>query len=156
MEWDYFARVKDVAGIIHIKQWREWRMSGIAYEFGDTTYDCSNRTMLTTAQGTIKQGRNRGASKDVKGYWLDILNGPFVSHGVEIDSSSAEHSNAFVQGLFEVVNKGTGAEQYRHHTVEVAMYNLINFMWELEVRFRCSCLDRCDMIGSCLIIAFKR
>lgn len=108
-------------------------MKGIAFEFGDTTYTCANRTMVTSTKGTIKRGRDRGASKgDVKGYWLDVLNGPFVSHGVEIEDSQ-EH--AFARGLFKVVNKGTGAEQQRHHTVEVAMYNIINFMWELEVCF---------------------
>jgi dynein assembly factor 3 len=96
-------------------------MKGIAFEFGDTTYTCANRTMVTSTKGTIKQG-----------YWLDVLNGPFVSHGVEIEDSQ-EH--AFARGLFKVVNKGTGAEQQRHHTVEVAMYNIINFMWELEVCF---------------------
>lgn len=108
-------------------------MTGIAYEFGNTTYDQQNLTMITTTQGTIKSGQSRGTSKDVKGYWLDILNGPYVSHGVEVDS---EHM--YARGLLEVLNKGTGAEQYRHHTVEVAMFNLMDFMWEFEV---CLCDD---------------
>ncbi len=105
-------------------------MNGIAFEFGDTIYNCGNQTMLTSVKGKIKSGRDRGLNKDVKGYWLDILNGPFVSHGVEIESEQG-----FSNGLFEVVNKGSGAEQQRHHTVEVSMYNVINFMWELEVSF---------------------
>ncbi len=50
------------------------------------------------------------------------------SHGLEVDSQ-----HAFAESLFKVVNRGTGAEQYRHNAVEVAMYNLMDFMWELEV-----------------------
>jgi len=36
------------------------------------------------------------------------------------------------EGLFEIYNKNTGTEQHRHHTVEVAMYNLFSYLWELE------------------------
>ncbi len=128
-EWDYFNRVKDVAGIIHIDQWKEWRMKGIAFEFGDAVYNIPNPTMLTIARAISQKGRDRGMVKDLKGYWVDIVNGPFISHGVEIDDTT----NPFADELFEVVNKGTGMEQMRHHTVEIAMYNLISFMWELEV-----------------------
>lgn len=103
-------------------------MSGIAFEFGDAVYDMDNRTMITSTKGMSKSGRDRGISKDVKGYWLDIINSPYVSHGLEVDSQ-----HAFAESLFDVLNRGTGAEQYRHNAVEVAMYNLMDFMWELEV-----------------------
>lgn len=33
------------ASVIHIKQYREWRNSGVAFEFGDQTYTEPNRTM---------------------------------------------------------------------------------------------------------------
>ena len=56
-------------------------MKGIAFEFGDTTYTCANRTMVTSTKGTIKRGRDRGASKE-KGYWLDVLNGPLIPLGL--------------------------------------------------------------------------
>ena len=105
-------------------------MRGVAFEFGNTVYDCTNRTMLTTNEGVVKQGRDRGARKKVKGFWLDILNGPFVSYGVEIESN-----HALARGLFEIMNQSVkGSEQHRHHTVEVAMYNVIDYMWEFEVR----------------------
>ena len=123
-------------------------MTGIAFEFGNAAYDCDNRTMMTTTKGRIKHGRDRGMIMDVRGYWLDILNGPFVSHGVEIiddveydgngiDSSSTsshEVGQPLSKCLLEVVNEGTGAEQQRHHTVEIAMFNVISLMWGIEVR----------------------
>ncbi len=128
INWDYYSRVKEVASIIHVKQFQEWRMSGIAFEFGDATYSSPNRSMSSYAKGRAKNGKDRGMLKDFQGFWGDILIGPFVSFGVETDS---ECVNA--KKMFDIINEGTGAEQHRHHTVEVAAYNLIRFMWETEV-----------------------
>lgn len=41
--------IKPVASIVHYKQYRDWRLSGIAFEFGDQTYTQPNRTMSTYA-----------------------------------------------------------------------------------------------------------
>ena len=109
-------------------------MSGIAFEFGDATYSSPNRSMSSYTKGRAKNGRDRGMFKEFQGFWLDILVGPYISFGVEIDSSSTNFSTKNnAQRLFDVVNKGSGAEQHRHHTVDVAMYNLLRFMWEAEV-----------------------
>lgn len=127
IDWDYHANVKDVASIIHIRQFQEWRMSGIAFEFGDATYSSPNRSMASYVQGKAKSGRDSGMLKEFQGFWLDIVVGPYISFGVKIDS---ECSNA--KQLFDVVNKGSGAEQHRHHTVDVAMYNILGYIWEIE------------------------
>ncbi len=136
IDWDYHSNVKNVASIIHIKQFQEWRMSGIAFEFGDANYSSPNRSMATYARGKAKSGRDCGMFKEFQGFWLDILVGPFISHGVEIDSSDCDCDCPYVRQLFEVVNKGcSGAEQHRHHTVDVAMYNLLSYMWEIQVKY---------------------
>jgi dynein assembly factor 3 len=132
IDWDYFGRVKEVASIIHNKQYQEWRMKGIAFEFGDATYTSPNRTMCTFTKGAVKSGKDCGTLQDFQGFWLDILVGPYIGFGVEINSSDSKRAKQ----LFDVVNKGSGAEQHRHHTVDVAMYNLLAFMFEIEVRNR--------------------
>jgi glyoxylate carboligase len=33
------------ASVIHIRQYRDWRNCGVAFEFGDQTYTVPNRTM---------------------------------------------------------------------------------------------------------------
>ena len=129
IDWDYHTAVKEVASIIHIKQFQEWRMSGIGFEFGDATYNAPNRSMSSYAKGKAKNGRDCGMYKDFQGFWLDVLVGPYISFGVETDSKFE-----YAKQLFDVVNKGSGAEQQRHHTVEIAMYNMLRFMWEVEVR----------------------
>mmetsp|Transcript_41785 Transcript_41785/g.82190 ORF Transcript_41785/g.82190 Transcript_41785/m.82190 type:complete len:505 (+) Transcript_41785:225-1739(+) len=127
VDWDYHARVKPAAPVIHHKLYREWRLSGLAFEFGDQRYDQPNRTLGTYAEGVMKKGKDKGLKKEIRGYWVDVVNGPFVPFGVHCDKTSPHASK-----LFEVQNAGTGVEQYRHHTVEVAIFNVLSFLWEIE------------------------
>lgn len=105
-------------------------MTGVAFEFGDVVYCKPNRTMSSFTKGQARKGRDCGLFKEYKGFWLDVLIGPYIAFGVEIDDAD---SDSYAEKLFEVVNGGTGAEQHRHHTVDVAMYNLLGYMWEMEV-----------------------
>jgi Domain of unknown function (DUF4471) len=57
-----------VAGVIHYKQYRKWRVDGIAFEFGDQVYDRPNATMLSFAEGLVKSGQHRGHRKEVRTY----------------------------------------------------------------------------------------
>uniref|UniRef100_H3HDH5 DUF4470 domain-containing protein n=1 Tax=Phytophthora ramorum TaxID=164328 RepID=H3HDH5_PHYRM len=62
-----------------------------------------------------------------RGLWTDIIVSPYISFGVH-----CEQPNKFVEQLFEVHNKGTGVEQNRHNTVEVAVYNVLSYLYEIE------------------------
>jgi len=107
-------------------------MSGIAFEFGDASYTAPNRSTMARTEGVMKAGPDHGLKKQVQGYWLDILVGPFVAFGVDCDRRDTRAND-----LFHIVNKGTGAQQHRHHSVEVALYNVMGMMWELEVSLCC-------------------
>lgn len=126
-DWDYQYGIKTRASIIHIKQYREWRQSGIAFEFGDQVYSEPNKTLITYAEGLLKKGKDKGLKKEIKGYWGDIVCSPFVSYGVD-----CETNNKFSEELWDILNKGTGTEQHRHHSVEVSLYNLYCILWEIE------------------------
>jgi len=99
-DWDYQANVKNKASIIHAKQYREWRHSGIAFEFGDQTYDAPNRTLMTYTQGFMKKGKEKGLKKEVKGYWGDVVCSPYFAIGVDSDVP-----NKYAEGLYEIMNK---------------------------------------------------
>ncbi|CAN0201164.1 unnamed protein product [Ectocarpus sp. 6 AP-2014] len=129
VDWDYTNRLKQVASIIHHTQYRSWRLEGIAYEFGDQVYDKPNRTMVSYAEGMMVKGEHRGLKKEMRGFWLDIRVGPFITFGVDCD-----RPNPFAEELFNVLNKGTGTEQHRHNTAEVAVYSTISYLWGLETR----------------------
>jgi dynein assembly factor 3, axonemal len=128
-DWDYHEAIRSRASIIHIRQYKDWRNTGIAFEFGDQQYSCPNRTLMAYAEGYIKLGKDKGLKKEVKGYWGDMINSPYFSFGVD-----CETTNAHAAGLFEIVNKNTGSEQHRHHTVEVALFNILASLYQIESR----------------------
>lgn len=126
-DWDYHQSLKSKASIIHIKQFKEWRLSGIAFELGDQVYCEPNRTLMSFAEGVIKRGKEKGSKTEVLGFWGDIVGGPYYSFGVDCDTPNAQ-----AEGLFEILNKNSGTEQHRYHTVEIAMYSLFSLLWEIE------------------------
>lgn len=99
-DWDYHSGVKTRASIVHIKQFKQWRESGIAYEFGDQEYVEPNKSLMTFAEGFLKSGRDKGLKKEVMGYWGDIVCSPYFAFGVDCDTP-----NKFAEGLFEIYNK---------------------------------------------------
>lgn len=118
IDWDYQV-LKKHASIIHAKQFKQWRESGIAFEFGDQTYTESNKTLVSYAQT-----RERGGRKLRRGYWGDVRVGPFQCFGVD-----CETPNQQAKGLFKVIGKGGPTEQHRHTTVHIAVYNLLSFLY---------------------------
>jgi dynein assembly factor 3 len=127
-DWDYYQVFKETsASIVHIRQFRDWRLSGVAFEFGDQIYTQPNRTMTSYAEGVMKKGKDKGIKKEVRGYWGDIVASPYFSLGIDADAP-----NKFAEGLFEILSKDTGTEQHRHHTVEIALYNMFCYLWEIE------------------------
>lgn len=70
-DWDYHHTFHtNVASIIHIQIFRDWRLKGIAFEFGDQYYTETNRSMLTFVEGTMKKGEKRGEKKEVRALTL--------------------------------------------------------------------------------------
>jgi dynein assembly factor 3 len=125
-DWDYHAGIIKKASIVHIKQYRQWRQNGIAFEFGDQMYSEPNRTMMTYTEGFMKKGKEKGLKKEVTlaaviarlvvrssyacykrlkylqvmGFWGDIVASPYFAIGVECDTP-----NKHAEGLYEIVNK---------------------------------------------------
>lgn len=65
-DWDYQYTLKEtIASIIHITLFRDWREKGVAFEFGDQTYEEGNRTMMTYVEGSMKRGKDAGHHKEV-------------------------------------------------------------------------------------------
>ncbi|KAL3660896.1 hypothetical protein V7S43_013913 [Phytophthora oleae] len=125
IDWDYTMKLKKIenASVIHIRQYRDWRNSGMAFEFGDQTYSVPNRTMAAYTEAKKKHH----GSVLCRGLWTDIILSPFISFGVH-----CEMCNKFVEQLFEIYNKGTGVEQNRHNTGEIAVYNVLSYLYEIE------------------------
>ena len=122
-DWDYEKAIRTTASIVHIKQYRKWRQDGIAFEFGDQMYTRPNRTLASYAEGHAREG----GAKLVRGYWGDIVNSPYPALGIRCDTE-----NKFAADLFRIMNEGSGAAQHRHNAAEIAVFNLLSFLYEME------------------------
>lgn len=125
IDWDYTMNLKKIenASVIHVRQYKQWRKEGIAFEFGDQVYSEPNRTLSCYAEARQK---GHGAVL-CRGYWSDILVSPYVAFGV-----NCEKPNKYSEQLFDIHNKGTGVEQNRHNATEISVYNLLSFLFEIE------------------------
>lgn len=131
VDWDYHSKVRDVASIIHLRQYRDWRLKGIAYEYGETVYSKPNRTCSSQLEGMMKSGIHQGTKQQISGYWLDIVVSPYTALGIDCD-----RTRPFANDLFDVINQGTGDAQQRHHAAEIATYNIVAMMFASQVRKR--------------------
>ena len=64
--------------------------------------------------------------KEVRGYWGDMAVGPFAGLGVACDAGP------HVDALLEVADRGHATEQRKHNATEVAVYNVLSYLFAIE------------------------
>lgn len=70
-DWDYHYSLRPTAAsIIHIRQFKDWRATGLAFEFNDQLYTEPNRTMASYSEGFVKRGKEKGLKKEVQNHIL--------------------------------------------------------------------------------------
>lgn len=62
IDWDYQSHVRPACGWIHPVLFRDWRTSGLAFEFGDETYTQPNRTLASYTQVRLTSSRQGQAN----------------------------------------------------------------------------------------------
>uniref|UniRef100_A0A8C0KYX9 Dynein axonemal assembly factor 3 n=1 Tax=Canis lupus dingo TaxID=286419 RepID=A0A8C0KYX9_CANLU len=84
-DWDLHMKLHDRgARVIHTREFRRWRDTGVAFELRDSSaYHVPNRTL---ASGRFLS--HHGERIAARGYWGDIATGPFVAFGIETDDES--------------------------------------------------------------------
>ncbi|XP_029780487.1 dynein assembly factor 3, axonemal [Suricata suricatta] len=84
-DWDLHMKLHDRgARVIHTREFRRWRDTGVAFELRDSSaYHVPNRTL---ASGRLLS--HNGDRVAARGYWGDIATGPFVAFGIEADDES--------------------------------------------------------------------
>ncbi|XP_039100173.1 dynein assembly factor 3, axonemal isoform X2 [Hyaena hyaena] len=84
-DWDLHMKLHDRgARVIHTREFRRWRDTGVAFELRDSSaYHVPNRTL---ASGRLLS--HHGERVAARGYWGDIATGPFVAFGIEADDES--------------------------------------------------------------------
>ncbi len=112
LDWDYTMELAPVASIVHKLHFREWRMTGLAFEVRDSAYVAPNRSLASMAAG-----RERGRSMLRRGYWGDVANSPYASVGVECNEP-------------RLLAKKSG--QHVRTACDVAYYNVLRWLTQIE------------------------
>jgi len=111
VDWDYHFRVREVASIVHPKEFLGWRMNGDAFRMSEVgTLD--NRTFATVDGISVD-----GQTVAKWGFFSDITSGPFYAYGIDTPNTS----------LLEKAN-----EAHRHSSQEVSEYNLESYVTALR------------------------
>ncbi|XP_005110757.2 dynein assembly factor 3, axonemal [Aplysia californica] len=83
-DWDYnMALIERGGSIVHLKQYKDWRSNGIAFQIREGTYDVPNRTV---ASGMVF--KHEGERYPRRGYWGDMVVSPYIPFGVETEEKS--------------------------------------------------------------------
>merc|ERR1711976_171536 len=124
IDWDYVWNMKPDFGVIHYREYKDWRQNGNAFETRFSTYIKSNKTMSSYIEGNRKfkdQTHLAGERCMVRGFWGDIVNSPFLSFGVDCDVEPDKSE------LFKTRNYN-----YEFLSMHIAEYNLHNYIMRLE------------------------
>lgn len=105
------------APIVHYYHYKEWRLTGLAFEQRFSKYSQPNRTLASYAPGRKKEDRT---SCLVRGYWGDIICSPYIALGTRCDYP--QHDLLFKKANLKFIG----------HAVEVAEYNLQYWLTWLE------------------------
>ncbi|CAN0372623.1 unnamed protein product [Lampetra fluviatilis] len=80
-DWDLAMKLHERgAGVISSREYLRWRERGVAFEAREGVYDVANRTLASDL--VVSQ---RGEKVVARGYWGDIVTGPFVAFGVDTE-----------------------------------------------------------------------
>lgn len=117
MDWDFNTCLKPCCGIVHWLHYKEFAHTGVSYETRLASYDTPNRTL---ASYTEAKEANTGKLIMQRGFWGDIINTPYHAFG------TTTHPKDFDR-LFK-----TTSGQYRQHETDIAEFNLVAYLSELE------------------------
>ncbi len=73
--------------MVRFREYLDFRESGASFDFRSNDYTCPNKTMASYQEGKTKVGKD---SCMVRGFWGDIINSPFLSFGLKLDTKEEE------------------------------------------------------------------
>ena len=81
VDWDYQMELKNFCKMMNQNEYRGWRLNGVAFETRLAVGSIPNRTLNSYTEGKTKVGRD---SIEVRGFWGDIINSPYIGYGNEV------------------------------------------------------------------------
>lgn len=113
-DWDLNMKLHDLgAKIISKPEYQRWREKGIAFEGREGVYEKPNKTI---SSGLLFK-RSDGTRVPTRGYWGDMVTGPFITFGMESEE----------QSLYKLANG-----KYIKNSQDVTLHNLLALFHELQ------------------------
>jgi len=117
MDWNYQWNVKLVASIINWRHYKEFGLTGVAYEFRLDPYNKPNRTLANYVEG---KSQTKGTTILVRGYWGDVINSPYWCFGTDCNEKDKLR-------LFK-----TSQTLHRHTETDLSEFNVSGYISEME------------------------
>uniref|UniRef100_H2YJB6 Dynein assembly factor 3 C-terminal domain-containing protein n=1 Tax=Ciona savignyi TaxID=51511 RepID=H2YJB6_CIOSA len=84
-DWDLSMKLHDLgAKVITKSEYFRWRENGVAFEAREGIYDQPNKSMATG----IHLKRRDGERVPCRGYWGDMVTGPYIAFGVDTEDKT--------------------------------------------------------------------
>jgi dynein assembly factor 3 len=117
-DWDFAMKLTERpnGAMIHNKIYSYWRDNGNAFELRDANYNSPNLTLAST---NVFDNPNSLDKSIRRGYFGDVVIGPFVCYGVESENKE----------FFKKAN-----DQYRYTSVDVTKANVTSLMESILVQ----------------------
>ncbi|XP_062506308.1 dynein axonemal assembly factor 3-like, partial [Corticium candelabrum] len=115
-DWDYSMRLHDKTSIVHSREYKKWRETGVAFAFREGGCTVPNRSLASCL--LINKGGEKVAQR---GYWGDMVNSPYIAIGIESENEE----------LVKKVN-----DRHVKTSAEVALYNMTAYIHELLTGMR--------------------
>ncbi|XP_075910453.1 dynein axonemal assembly factor 3 [Petromyzon marinus] len=116
-DWDLAMKLHERgAGVINSREYSRWRERGVAFEAREGVYDVANMTLASDL--VVSQ---RGEKVVARGYWGDIVTGPFVAFGVDTEEP-------------RLLKTANGV--HTHTSQDVSLHNLTAAFHELSTGHR--------------------
>ena len=117
-DWDYNMNIQNFAPVIRLRYYIFWRENGIAFVMRVNQYKFPNRTLACYIEGKKKQGHD---SCMVRGFWGDIVNSPYLSYGLELESRD-EITYFYANNKID----------YLRDSQDITEYNLVKFLLRMD------------------------
>ena len=140
VDWDYNFGVKDFAKKVNQLEYRQFRLSGVAFETRLANGTIPNRTL-----GSFVEGRKKRGTRDsimVRGFWGDIINSPYLSFGNEVEDPD-DHMRFFKEINFQSIYTNADISEFNIQKIIFQTEELDEFEYRFE-RLRHILKDKFD------------
>ncbi|EPR64681.1 hypothetical protein TGDOM2_271315 [Toxoplasma gondii GAB2-2007-GAL-DOM2] len=117
MDWNYQMNLSPMVPILHWRQYKRFALTGVTFETRLADHTDPNRTLSSYTKATDTK---RGQNVKVRGFWGDIVNGPFYAYG-------AETRQRYRDRLFRKVG-----DSQRYNSHDIMTFNLSSILYSLE------------------------